>query len=107
MMSPRWPGGSQPSVTANSKISRMPSQKFGTARPRLMLEEMIQSAKERCRVAATTPSGRAMRMVRISPATASSMVAGARWPMSCATGSLLKIDLPRSPWTMCPSQTAY
>ena len=72
--SPRCPGGNQPSVTANSRIMQDPSQKLGTASPRLVIQEIAQSTSLRCLTAAITPSGSAIRIVMNSAAMASSIV---------------------------------
>ena len=88
-------------------IARMPAQKLGIASHRLWMVEMNHSSLPRTCVALRMPSGRAMIIEIIIAATVSSMVAGARAWSSLEIGCPLNVDLPRSPWSRCPTHTTY
>jgi hypothetical protein len=48
--------------------------------------------------AATTPIGTAITTAKINVSTIRESVGSMRWAMSCVTGRLVKIEVPRSPW---------
>ena len=96
-VSPRPVEGSQPSITANSIIIMMPTQKLGRLKPRMepamiALDDLASGLSP-----ARTPSGMPSTMAIRSAAIASSKVAGMRCTISCSAGSPKMKDLPRSP----------
>ena len=72
------PTGSQPSFTANSTISMMPSQKLGAAKKNMAATETRLSQKVRTFIEATTPAATPTASASVMLDTISSRVAG-RW----------------------------
>ena len=72
------PTGSQPSFTANSTISMMPSQKLGAAKKNMAATETRLSQKVRTFIEATTPAATPTARASVMLETISSRVAG-RW----------------------------
>ncbi len=64
--------------------------------------------RSRCRpcAAAITPSGTATSTATISVHSVSDSVGSTRWPISCVTGRLVKIEVPRSPCSERPRPSA-
>jgi hypothetical protein len=92
------PTGSTPRWTANTRTITSPIQNTGADTPR--------SAKSSSRTSTARPSKTAAVMPRPRPATKampmavppSSSVAGRRLAISSATGCLLRMERPKSPW---------
>src|SRR5688572_24740615 len=99
--------GSQPSRTETSRMSMMPSQKFGTDTPHREAPLASRSHTVLRRTAAITPAGSAMARATSSDRKASSMVMGSLAATVAATGWRVRIDSPRSPRTASPAHLRY
>jgi hypothetical protein len=84
------PDGSQRRWTANSAISRIPSQKFGIDSPSSDRRRAPVSTGPLRRVAESTPSGIAITTDTRSAASVSSRVSGKRSRISSRTGRRLR-----------------
>ena len=98
-VSPRPVDGSQPSMTANSMIIMMPTQKLGRLKPRIEPAMMVRDHPASGRSPASTPSGMPSTTASSSAAIASSKVAGMRSMISCSAGWPKMKESPRSPWS--------
>jgi len=66
---------------------------------------MARSIKVSAFHAATTPMGTATQTARMSVTAISESVGSARCAINVATGRLVKIEVPRSPWRICQSHS--
>ncbi len=99
--------GSHPSRTETSRISMIPSQKFGTDTPHSEMPLARRSHTVLRRTAATIPAGMAIVIATSSDRHANSIVMGSFAATVCRTGCRVRIDSPRSPRTASPSHRAY
>ena len=76
----------------------------GTEKPSTETAITARSSQPPARAAASTPSGTASPTETIIVHTVSASVGSTRWPISVATGSEVKIDVPRSPCASAHSQ---
>ena len=104
---PRPDAGSQPSVTANRTMSSSPDQKTGIELPSIAIRMAIRSTIVFRFTAETMPMLIPSVTAKTSAALASSTVAGSRLITSPVTGSLLRYEIPRSPWSRWPTNWKY
>ena len=81
-----------------------PSQKVGIENPETAKTITNRSSHEPFRHAASTPTGTPMPTLISIANSVSHAVVPTRWPMRVVTGRPEKIDVPRSPRTIRPSQ---
>src|SRR3954469_23353818 len=82
-----------------SRMSAYASTKTGTENPPTEKAITRRSTQVPARAAATTPIGTATSTEITSVETVSESVGSTRWPIRCVTGRLVKIEMPRSPWS--------
>src|SRR5689334_781887 len=99
--------GSQPKRTDTSRMSMMPSQKFGTDTPHSDMPLASTSQTPLRCTAASTPAGMAMASATTSDRHASSSVMGSLEATIHATEVRVRIDSPRSPTAARRSQRTY
>ncbi len=96
-----WPTvGSQPSCTAKMYLRIRARKKIGIEMPSSETPSEMWSNIVICRLAAKKPSGIPIRIEKNAAATASSTVAGKRWPISVSTGTRVVIEVPRWSWAV-------
>ena len=106
-VSPRPNEGSQPSRTANTRISRMPMRNVGSDTP------ISDTARKNCdshelRFSAVyTPIGMPAASESSAATHESSSVAGSRSTKSVDTGRAWRRLSPKSPWTARARKSAY
>ncbi len=88
-------------------MSKVPSQKFGSARPSKPKPRARMSAGVWGRRAESKPRGMPSASATTAAATASSMVIGNRLASSEVTGWPVRTERPASPWRMEPSHDRY
>ena len=88
-------------------ISTMPAQKVGTDWPNSATVRAPTSQSPPFRVAAMTPNGSAMSRAMAVEKHTSFRVLGSRWPMSSATGFLVRIEVPRSAYSRRCTKRPY
>ena len=79
-------------------LRMMPSTKIGIEMPRSEPTRLDWSNKEPYFLAAMKPSGIPSAIAKIIAPSASSIVAGKRWPISQVTERKLLVLVPRLPW---------
>src|SRR5437773_6786099 len=99
--------GSQPSRTEKNRISMIPSQKLGTETPQSDAPLASRSQAVLRRTAASTPAGIARASAMSTERQASSTVIGSFLATVVITGSRVRIERPRSPWSASPAQRRY
>src|SRR5204862_1225579 len=99
--------GSQPSRTEKNRISMIPSQKLGTETPQSDAPLASTSQAVLRRTAASTPAGIAIASAMSTERQASSTVIGSFLATVVITGSRVRIERPRSPWSASPAQRRY
>jgi hypothetical protein len=87
-------------------ISIRPSQYTGVDTPMTASEDSRWSAQRPRRVAAVTPTRMPTTAPNAVPSTASSTVKGSLAMISETTGEPVRADVPMSPWTRFPRNTA-
>ena len=97
--SPRPPDGNSPQVTASTKISMRPCQKFGIDTPMIDVPMMNRAVAVSGRSPVYMPSGMPVASAMIMATNTSSTVAGMRWTTSSSAGSLNANERPKSPCT--------
>ena len=95
-----------PSSTENSRISSIPSQKFGTDRPHSAAIVIAVIDRRPGLTAARTPAGMPIASATSSASPASSAVTGSFSAIRSRTGRWMRIDWPRSPRSTPSSHSA-
>ena len=106
-MSSRALNGSSRSSTPKSHASIKPSQKIGMLTPVSAPTTLAWSNADPRRHAEMMPAGKPTTSANNSATTLSSAVAGSRCMSSVVTGTLLRMDRPRSPCRICPTNRTY
>src|SRR3990172_6481371 len=99
--------GSQPSVTANTSASIIPSQNTGVEIPRTAAPMSAWSSAEPGRTAASAPAATPRTTATRVAASARRTVAGRRSASTSVTGRCSRREVPRSPRASRPSHVAY
>ena len=85
----------------------IPSQKPGIASPLIATIVPIMSSREFGRIAERMPIGIATSSATAIAIAANWSVTGKRACIASQTGSLVRTERPRSPWSIRPSQSPY
>ena len=101
------PAGSQPSPTANTWTSAMPTQKVGRDCPNIATPLAAESIRPPRCTAATTPSGMPAPRLSTSASDASGSDAPSRSTSSAPTGSPERSERPKSPFTALSANRPY
>ena len=89
--------GNQPSSSANTSTNIMASQNPGSAKPRIATTWRTRSTQPRYSAAATPKPIETIAATMVAPRT-SEIVTGTRLSIASTTSSLVKYDVPKSPW---------
>ena len=103
----RPPIGSQSSQAPNTSSSIRPSQKIGIETPKSVAVIRTLSHRPPGRVDATTPTGTPTTIAMSRAARASCSVTGKALNTSASAESLLRSDVPKSPWATWATKSRY